>query len=67
MMSEGTGFIEIRTGKVNGPLIAKLLVVEGSSMNTFNTTLKKRISGHRNLFIVSKSEKPIHIDWLSFK
>lgn len=65
--AEENGFIEIRTGKADGPLIAKLLVVKGSPMNTINAALRKRISGHHNLFVVSKCNKPVHIDWLSFE
>jgi len=65
--AEENGIIEIRTGKADGPLIAKLLVVKGSSMNTINAALRKRISGQHNLFVVSKCNKPVNIDWLSFE
>lgn len=65
--TETNGFIEIRTGQANGPLIAKLLLSKGDSMNIINASLRKRITGLHNLFIVSKSDKPVHIDWLSFE
>ncbi len=65
--TEENGFIEIRTGHIDGPLIAKLLLVKGSSMSIVNAAIKKDISGLHNLFIVSKSDKPVYIDWLSFE
>lgn len=67
MNGEENGLIEIRTGKPDGLLIAKLLVVKGSSMNTISTALRKRMSGQHNLFVVSKCNKPVYIDWLSFQ
>lgn len=65
--SEEKGFIEIRTGQANGPLIAKLLLVKESSMTIHTAALRKRISGHHNIFIVSKMGKPVDIGWLRFE
>lgn len=65
--SDDNALIEIRSGQADGPLIAKLLLAKGSSMKITQAVLAKQVSGNHNLFIVSKSDKPVYIDWLSFE
>lgn len=65
--SETGGTLQIRTGSVEGPVIAELVIPPHAGMELVKAPVLKFRPGIQNLFIVLKGNGRAEIDWLSFK
>lgn len=66
-MSESGGTLQIRTGGVNGPVIAEVKIPKGDDWKVIKAPLTKYRPGIQHLFIALKDEKQLAIDWLKFE
>lgn len=66
-LAETEGVIEIRTTKIDGPLIAKVEIGRTTDWKLVNSKLRQIPSGIQDLFIVLKEGKEVNIDWISFQ
>lgn len=63
--SEGT--LEIHTQSVKGPLMAKVKIKPGTDWSIATSKLLQFQTGVQNIFIVSKNNSTIELDWISFE
>jgi hypothetical protein len=66
-LSEKGGIIEIRSNSLNGPVLATVQIPKNSTWIMTKSTLQKFDAGVQNLFIISKENNPVAIDWLKFE
>jgi hypothetical protein len=59
--------LEVHTKTVNGPVIAELKVPKNTKWKMIHTSLRNFQPGVENLFVVSKSNNPVELDWISFQ
>jgi hypothetical protein len=66
-VSEMGGLLQVRVNSIDGPLLAEVKVAPGDKW----INIKKKVStvqtGMKHLFVVSKRDAPVAIDWLSFE
>lgn len=60
------GKIEVRVGKVDGPVVSSVDIPKGADWTTVTAKVSKAQKGVQDLFVVSKGET-VAIDWLKFK
>lgn len=65
--SEKGGAVEIRNNAKDGTIIAKLDIPKSSDWQLIKVPLEKFESKNKNLFIISKIEHIIEIDWINFQ
>jgi hypothetical protein len=65
--TERGAVIEIRTGSLNGAVIAEITIPENEKWGNTNVQLSSFNHGVHNLFTVLKSEATVEIDWISFE
>lgn len=65
--SEKGGVLQIRNKGIEQPVIAEVVIPNGSSWTEIKSPLLKSESGIQNLFITSKSDNPIEVDWIRFE
>lgn len=59
--------LEIRTGSLNGPVIATITTNETKDWVIKTTQVAKTVSGIHHLFVIAKNDKRVEIDWISFQ
>ena len=64
-MSETGGILEIHTGSVNGPIVAKVTIPKSTEFKQTKTSVVKPPKGIQNIFIVLK-DKEVAVDWIQF-
>jgi hypothetical protein len=65
--SETGGTLELRLDKANGTLVAKISVPKGAAFAEVKAKVAASLKGTQNLVLVSKEDKPVEIDWISFE
>ncbi|WP_281336447.1 family 43 glycosylhydrolase [Flavobacterium eburneipallidum] len=65
--SEKGGAIQIRTKGIDGSVIAEVTVPKNSKWVEVKSPLLKFDSGIQNLFVVSKEDNQVEIDWIKFQ
>ncbi|HQN92475.1 MAG TPA: family 43 glycosylhydrolase [Prolixibacteraceae bacterium] len=65
--SEQNGMLEIRANSLNGPVLAKLNINKTSDWKDISAKLEKYKAGIQDLFVISKSENPVEVDWIKFE
>jgi hypothetical protein len=65
--AEEGAVIELRTGSLNGPVIAEITIPETKKWDKTNVQLSLFDSGIHHLFTVSKGNAPVEIDWIRFE
>jgi len=65
-MSETGGTLQIRTGSVDGPVVAEVKIPKSAEWKLTKTTVAKVPKGVQNLFIVLKDNKEVTADWIRF-
>ena len=65
-MSETGGTLQIRTGSVDGPVVAEVKIPKSAGWKLTKTTVAKVPKGVQNLFIVLKDNKEVAADWIRF-
>ncbi len=62
------GVLQVRADALDGPLIADIQVSPTvTEWKIVTSTLKTNLSGVHNLFVASKDDRPVEIDWLRFE
>lgn len=59
--------LEVRINNINGPVIAEIILPKNGEWKTVNAPVIKSEKGIKNLFVISKDNKPVEVDWLSFQ
>lgn len=59
--------LQIRTDNVNGPVIAEITIPKNTEWKTIEAPMPKNIKGLKNLVVLSKDNKAVEVDWLSFR
>jgi hypothetical protein len=59
--------LQIRVKDINGPLLAEIPVTAGNEWQVVKASLLQFKPGMQNLFIMSKENNRIEIDWTSFE
>ncbi len=66
-MSPVGGTVQIRTGGIDGPILAEVKVPAGKQLKIVKSGIHPKAKGIQNLFIISKTDAPVSVDWLSFQ
>jgi hypothetical protein len=65
--SEEAAVLQVRSNSFDGPLLAEITIPKNGDWKTVVVPILKNEKGLKNLFIVSKDNKTIEVDWLSFR
>jgi hypothetical protein len=65
--SENGGTLQIRLDKVDGPVVAEVVVPQGLNWNTVEAKVSKFQSGIHHLVVLLKDENRAEVDWVKFK
>jgi hypothetical protein len=65
--SETDGVLQIHTKSIDGPVISEIKVPKSTDWKVIKTPIKKFQSGVHNLFVVSKNDGPVEVDWIKFE
>jgi GH43 family beta-xylosidase len=65
--SEKGGTIQLRLNSINGPLLAEVKIAPGNTWVATKKTISTSQNGVQHLFVVSKTDSPVAIDWVSFE
>jgi len=65
--SEGGGTLQIKFDNLEAPVVMQIPIPQNSDWKTITVPVKGLEPGIHHLFIIAKDEKPIDIDWISFK
>lgn len=66
-MAQTGGSLQIRTGSINGPIIAKLQMRAGKQWLPSKAKLLLPATGLQNIFLVSRDSKTVEVDWIRFQ
>ncbi len=66
-MAEGGNTLEIHTGSITGSVIATIKISGGGDWKTIKAPVSKFAPGIQNLFVISKSNTPLSVDWIKFE
>ncbi len=65
--SESGGVLQIHTNNINGPVIAQVLIPKSNEWKIIKAHLNKFQPGVQNLFVVSKDNNQVEVDWIKFE
>jgi hypothetical protein len=65
--SEAGGVLQIHTQSINGPVIAEIKIPKSSDWKIVKLRVKRFTPGVQNLFVVSKNDDPVEVDWIKFE
>lgn len=65
--SEKGGVLQVRINSIDGPLLSEISVAPGTKFTIIKKALTRSPKGVQHLFVVSKSDSPIEVDWLRFE
>ncbi len=66
-LSKNGGALQLRLNKVDGPVIAQMEIHKGDEWNIVNSSISEFQPGIYNLVVILKDNKPVEVDWISFK
>ena len=66
-LSQTGGVLQIRLNNVEGPVVARVEIPKGDEWNIFNSSISEFQPGIHNLVVILKDNKPVEVDWISFK
>ncbi|HSD07516.1 family 43 glycosylhydrolase [Flavobacterium sp.] len=66
-LSEKGGVLQIRTKGINQQIIAEVIIPKNSNWTEIKSPLLKTQSGVQNLFVTSKNDNQIEVDWIKFE
>ena len=61
------GSIEIRLKAIDGPIVSSINLNKSAIWSLSSSKLKQPIAGLNDIFIISTSNNPLEIDWVSFE
>jgi len=65
--SETGGVLQVHTNSINGPVIAEIRIPKINDWKMIKASITKFQPGVQNLFVVSKDNNPIEVDWIKFE
>ncbi len=65
--SSKEGIVKVTTESVSGKIIAEITIPKSEDWTEITTKIKTKSKGIKNLFIQSKTDNPIEIDWITFE
>jgi len=65
-MAETGGVLQIRTGSINGPVLAEVIIPAGKQWIVAKSAIQNTRRGVQNLFVISKKDSLVAADWISF-
>ena len=66
-ISETGGTLQIRTGSVDGPVVAEVNIPKSTEWKLTKTAVVKLPKGVQNLFVILKDNKELATDWIRFE
>src|SRR6185437_17125636 len=66
-MAEGDNMLEIHNGDIDGPVIASVKITETGDWKTIQAPVSKYTPGIQNIFVLSKGNTPLSVDWIKFE
>jgi hypothetical protein len=66
-ISETGGILQIRTGGVDGTIVAEVPIQKNSEWKLERSTVLKFPKGIQDLFVMLKDDKPVSVDWIRFQ
>ena len=66
-LSQTGGTLQIHTNSVDGNVIAEIKVPKNNDWKIIKSPVIKFKAGIQNLFVVSKDEKQVEVDWIKFE
>jgi len=66
-LSEAGGTIQLRDNSFDGPVVAEFEIPKSTEWKVISSSVSKVQRGVHNLFIVSKNNKQVEVDWISFR
>ena len=66
-MSETGGTLQVRSGGINGPVLAELAIPKTTSWTLTKVSVKTPPKGIQHLFVVLKDSKNVAADWIRFE
>ena len=66
-ISETGGSLQIRTGSIDGPVAAEVIIPKSSEWKIIKSTALKLPKGIQNLFVVLKDDNKVAVDWILFE
>jgi len=65
-LSENGGSLQIRSDRINGPLIAVVKIPATTKWENVTVSHVNTETGVHNLFVISRDGEPVEIDWIGF-
>ena len=65
--SENGGTLQIRAKAINGPVIAEVKIPKNNGWKEIKVPVLKFEPGIQDLFIVTKNNNPVEVDWIRFE
>jgi len=65
--SETGGVLQIHTNSITGPVIAEIKIPKSNDWKIIKAPVKKIQAGVQNLFITSKDNNAVEVDWIKFE
>ena len=66
-ISENGGTLQIRTGSVDGTIVAEVQIPKSSEWKLTKASAVKVPKGIQNLFVTLKDDKQVSVDWIRFE
>ncbi len=67
VMAEGANMLEIHNGDIAGPVIATIKITGSGDWKTIKAPVSKFAPGIQNIFVLSKGNTPLCVDWIKFE
>lgn len=67
VMGEGANTLELHSGSITGPLIARINTTKSGEWNMIKAPVSTSPSGVRNIFVVFRGDTPLSVDWIKFE
>jgi GH43 family beta-xylosidase len=66
-MAEGENQLEIHSGSIDGPVIARVRIARSERWSAIKASVSKPTPGVQNIFLVSKGKTSFSVDWIKFE
>jgi hypothetical protein len=67
VMASGENTVQIRIAGIDGPVLAEVKVPAGNQWKIITSAVTSPVKGIHNLFIISKTDNPLSVDWIRFQ
>ncbi|MDF2191259.1 family 43 glycosylhydrolase [Paraflavitalea sp. CAU 1676] len=67
VMGEGANTLELHSGSITGPLIARVNTIKSGEWNMIKAPVSTSPSGVQNIFVVFRGDTPLSVDWIKFE